>query len=921
MVVAPRYDQCTRCQEQRERVRDPNHEIGHCCQGGKRCLPQQQRRHLQQIPLQPKHQQHEELLQALPPRPAATFTGSYVRLLSQAALATATIMLALHPRLCTAFSSTTIAAARLPQSRSVVPQGVRRFAYRGGVVGRHGAAAAAVARKPSVPWVAALRAATGGGAATDATTPLRSVKETEAEEGTTEAGVDSGSGGRPVEERYLMREERKRRRKLARDARKLNVGRAKSVRRAGTSTEKVGLEALHPPQGPPGSGAPALSGLPDMSKPFMVLGIETSCDDTAAAVVRSDGAVLGEAIAGQADVHEEWGGVVPGLARDSHALKMDGVVERALEQAGLGSAAEVDAVAVTVGPGLEICLRVGAEKAKALAAEYAKPFVAIHHLEAHALLARKSFTATRASSPSAAATPSSEAASALHSIPRSGDVSAAAAVASSAPSTSAFATAFTAAVSDVSASSAAAGDVAAAPSAASDRSPADSTGPGDVSAAAAAASSVPSAAAFAAAFSAAVTDVSSASARAASGVAPPAATSDSEPPASSRKGATGGGASAVEDDGDAEEMPPLEFPFLALLVSGGHCQLLLCEGVGVYTVLGGTVDDALGEAYDKAARLLGLQVGGGGGPAVEALALRGDPSAVPLAVPMQSRKDLDFSFAGLKNSFRMAVTKTVEENDKKTRENKRPEATHVGDRGDGGDVELGAAETEKDTGTEGLGGDGVLSPTASMERRGAALPESVRADLAASFQHTAIRHLEERVKRAMDTCEAMVGKVPRPVVSSHERTTPEGPRYEAASTLGETEFQSPDGGNTGKGVDDRPTQELRREKEGGDGEKRMAMDGVPGAANAKGVRALAVVGGVAANQELRRRLQALCDEREPEAWQMVVPPARLCTDNGVMVAWAAVERLREGMSNDAEEQEVYARLPLGRYAGHDHEAP
>lgn len=70
--------------------------------------------------------------------------------------------------------------------------------------------------------------------------------------------------------------------------------RAKSVRRAGSSMERVGLEALHPPQGPPGSGAPALSGLPDLSRAFTVLGIETSCDDTAAAVVRSDGAVLGE---------------------------------------------------------------------------------------------------------------------------------------------------------------------------------------------------------------------------------------------------------------------------------------------------------------------------------------------------------------------------------------------------------------------------------------------------------------------------------------------------------------------------------------------------------------------------------------------------------------------------------------------------
>ncbi|CAN0456374.1 unnamed protein product, partial [Scytosiphon promiscuus] len=64
----------------------------------------------------------------------------------------------------------------------------------------------------------------------------------------------------------------------------------------------------------------------------------------------------------------------------------------------------------------------------------------------------------------------------------------------------------------------------------------------------------------------------------------------------------------------------------------------LCKGVGQYTILGGTVDDALGEAYDKAARLLGLRVGGGGGPAVEALALRGDPTAVPLTVPMQVRR-------------------------------------------------------------------------------------------------------------------------------------------------------------------------------------------------------------------------------------------------------------------------------------------
>ena len=104
----------------------------------------------------------------------------------------------------------------------------------------------------------------------------------------------------------------------------------------------------------------------------------------------------------------------------------------------------------------------------------------------------------------------------------------------------------------------------------------------------------------------------------------------------------------------------LEFPFLALLVSGGHCQLLKCDAIGSYSVIGGTLDDSLGEAYDKVARMLNLPIGGGGGPAVEKLALRGDPSVVKLPIPMQHRKDCDFSFAGLKNAFRMAVVKMKE---------------------------------------------------------------------------------------------------------------------------------------------------------------------------------------------------------------------------------------------------------------------
>jgi hypothetical protein len=131
----------------------------------------------------------------------------------------------------------------------------------------------------------------------------------------------------------------------------------------------------------------ALSGLPNRLMPFNVLGIESSCDDTGAAIVRSDGVVLGEALASQADIHQKWGGVVPGLARDAHVEKIDLVIDEALNNAGM-SMDEIDAIGVTVGPGLAICLRVGCNKARELAMEYQKPFVGIHHLEAHILMAR-----------------------------------------------------------------------------------------------------------------------------------------------------------------------------------------------------------------------------------------------------------------------------------------------------------------------------------------------------------------------------------------------------------------------------------------------------------------------------------------------------------------------------------------------------
>mmetsp|Transcript_10527 Transcript_10527/g.33653 ORF Transcript_10527/g.33653 Transcript_10527/m.33653 type:complete len:444 (-) Transcript_10527:102-1433(-) len=362
------------------------------------------------------------------------------------------------------------------------------------------------------------------------------------------------------------------------------------------------------------SSPEAFSGLPDLSRPFTVLGIETSCDDTAVGVVRSDGIVLADAARSQYEVHAQYGGVVPGLAKAAHEAAIDDVVDRALEEAGL-SLSDVDAVAATVGPGLEICLRVGARKGVQLATEADKPFVGCHHLEAHCLVTRL-----------------------------------------------------------------------------------------------------------------------------------------------------------------ADHCP---FPFAALVVSGGHTMILKCEGVGRYDVLGGTLDDALGEAYDKAARMLGLAAAGG--PALERLALDGDPKAFALPVPMRKRKDCDFSYAGLKNALRVQINNKLAE----------------------------------------LGTD--------------ALPRDVLADLAASFQHVAVTHLEDRLKRAFDR-----------------------------------------------------------------------LDHDPAFAHLSAKPVLALVGGVASNQHVRRRLAALCDAA---GWALAIPPPRLCTDNGVMIAWAAVERLRLGFS-DPLQDDVYPRFPF-----------
>lgn len=228
------------------------------------------------------------------------------------------------------------------------------------------------------------------------------------------------------------------------------------------------------------------------SRRTLVLGIETSCDETAAAVVaRSEGGtgeILSNVVRSQFDMHRIYGGVVPEIASRAHAECLDGIAAAAMAEAGVGFDG-LDAVAAACGPGLIGGLIVGAVSAKAIALASAKPFLAINHLEAHALTCG-------------------------------------------------------------------------------------------------------------------LTD----------GVKP---------------------------------------PYLMLLVSGGHTQVLLVEGVGRYRRLGTTIDDALGEAFDKTAKLLGLEMPGG--PHVERMARSGDARRFKLPRPMLGRPEPHFSFAGLKTAVRHAA--------------------------------------------------------------------------------------------------------------------------------------------------------------------------------------------------------------------------------------------------------------------------
>jgi N6-L-threonylcarbamoyladenine synthase len=336
------------------------------------------------------------------------------------------------------------------------------------------------------------------------------------------------------------------------------------------------------------------------AREMLVLGIESSCDDTGATVVRGDGVVLGDCLASQCGVHEQWGGVVPRLAQEAHRAAIDATVDEALRRAGVKPSA-LSAVGVTVGPGLSLCLEVGVKKALCLCRDHQLPLVRVHHMEAHALV-------TWLPSSQPAPTPSTAPATAEGEAP----------------------------------------------------------------------------------------------------LPPPALGPGGQPP----------------------------FPFLTLLVSGGHNMLVLTRGVGQHTVLGATLDDSIGEAFDKTARLLGIDAIPGG-PPLERLAAQGDATAHTLPKPLSRSKDdrlrfsCDFSYAGLKSAVRALIE--PQQPTKKQRKAAAREAAQAA-----GPGAAAAAGVAANTG----GGSEQAPPAAEDEAQR-------RADIAAAFQRVAVEHLIERTERAI----------------------------------------------------------------------------------------------------------------------------------------------------------------------------
>ena len=238
-----------------------------------------------------------------------------------------------------------------------------------------------------------------------------------------------------------------------------------------------------------------------MTKKPLILGIESSCDETAASIIsendNGDPIVLSNIVSSQTDVHKKYGGVVPELAARSHLEKIDWIVKKAIDDSKI-KINDIDAIASTAGPGLIVCLSVGLSFSKALAASLNKPFIAVNHLEGHAL----------------------------------------------------------------------------------------------------------------------------------------------SPKLNSN----------------------LNYPYLLLLISGGHSQYLSVKNLNEYKRLGTTIDDAIGEAFDKTAKLLGIEFPGG--PQIEVLAKKGDPNKYDLPKPILNKGGCNLSFAGLKTAV-LKISKEIKTDQEK----------------------------------------------------------------------------------------------------------------------------------------------------------------------------------------------------------------------------------------------------------------
>ena len=238
-----------------------------------------------------------------------------------------------------------------------------------------------------------------------------------------------------------------------------------------------------------------------MNKKPIILGIESSCDETAASVITENEqgmpTILSNIVSSQVDVHKDFGGVVPELAARSHIEKIDLITKKAIEESGIKMDA-INAVAATAGPGLIVCLSVGLSFGKAMASSLNKPFIAVNHLEGHALSPKLNYE--------------------------------------------------------------------------------------------------------------------------------------------------------------------LSYPYLLLLISGGHTQFLSVQGLGNYKRLGTTIDDAVGEAFDKTAKLLGIEFPGG--PQIEVYAKKGNPEKYELPKPIFNKGGCNLSFAGLKTAV-LKISKQIKTDQEK----------------------------------------------------------------------------------------------------------------------------------------------------------------------------------------------------------------------------------------------------------------